>query len=56
MAAARSQHAGSADFFTFYSPATTERIRMACADRFAVLAMGDALPADGDALPCKGSF
>jgi len=54
--AARAQHASSTAHFTLYSPATSERIRMACADRFAVRAMGDAAPADGDALPCRGSF
>jgi len=54
--AARAQHASNTAHFTLYSPATSERIRMACADRFAVRAMGDAAPADGDALSCRGSF
>jgi len=57
VAAARADHGGAkrADF-TFYSPATTERIRMACGDQFARDAMGDAAPKNGDALPCLGSF
>ena len=43
--------------FTFFSPATSERIRLACADRFALLAIGsEGVPPDGDALECKGSF
>ena len=48
VAAARAEHApeGSKPF-TFYSPATTERIRMACGDLFAREAMGDAAPKDG---------
>ena len=55
--AARKEHAPNGpSFFTFLSPATSERIRMACADRFAVAATGAEKPANGDALPCRGSF
>lgn len=55
--AARSQHAAAgAAHFMLHSPATTERIRMACADKIAVAAMGDSVPADGGTLPCLGSF
>jgi len=59
VSAARDEHAagtGTNAHFTFYSPATSERIRMACGDKFARHAMGEAAPADGDALPCHGSF
>ena len=57
IAAARADHAPDAPrSFMLLSPATSERIRMACADRFALQAIGDKLPADGGALPCKGSF
>lgn len=57
--AARAEHTTgrpATEHFTFYSPATTERIRMACGDLFARQAMGEAAPKDGDALACKGSF
>ena len=55
VAAARAEH-GKAGHFTLLSPATSERIRMACADKFAVAAMAGGAPEDGDALPCRGSF
>jgi len=59
--AARAEHAPPAakgKHFTFLSPATTERIRMACHDRFAARAMANSAeaPADDDALRCRGSF
>lgn len=59
VSAARAGHATArppSAHFTFYSPATTERIRMACGDEFARDAMADAAPKDGDALACSGSF
>ena len=57
VSAARKEHQPDAKpHFTFCSPATSERIRMACADKIAVQAMGSEAPADGDALPCRGSF
>ena len=56
VAAARAQHGANGGHFTFLSPATSERIRMACADKIALQAIGEAAPADGDALACRGSF
>ena len=59
VAAARAEHAGAdiaEQHFTFFSPATTERIRMACADKIALQAMDKEAPAGGDALECRGSF
>ena len=61
VAAARAEHApeaASGKHFTLLSPATTERIRMACADKFAARAMAksEEAPKDGDSLKCRGSF
>ena len=52
IAAARKEHA-TGDYFNLLSPATTERIRMACGDEIAKSA---GAPADGEALLCRGSF
>ena len=41
---------------SLYSPATSERIRMACGDRFAARAIGDEEANRKDALIVKGSF
>lgn len=48
--------AGALPHVSLYSPATSERIRMACGDRFAALAIGDEAANRKDALIVKGSF
>ena len=54
IAAARKEHTpSSAPWFNLLSPATSERIRMACGDKLAVVA---GAPADGEPVPCRGSF
>ena len=40
---------------TLFAPATSERIRMACGDRFAVRAIGDEEAAKKDVLLVKAS-
>ena len=57
IAAAREEHLTSeADApFAFYSPATTERIRLACGDRFAARAITSGDAHTGSLVP-RGSF
>ena len=60
VAAARADHLGLADGapprLSLFSPATSERIRMACGDRFAVRAIGDEEAAKKDVLLVKASI
>ena len=62
VASARADHlalsgaGGEYPRMSFFSPATSERIRMACGDRFAIGAIGDVAAAQADVLLCKGSF
>mmetsp|Transcript_23216 Transcript_23216/g.63765 ORF Transcript_23216/g.63765 Transcript_23216/m.63765 type:complete len:148 (-) Transcript_23216:691-1134(-) len=56
IAAARTDHLGTTGekHFRLYSPATTERIRMACGDSIAAQAIGDT--ANAADFQAKGSF
>ena len=63
VAAARAEHAhgkavapDAVPHFTFNSPATSERIRMACGDIHALRAIGEGAKPGDDALAVRGSF
>ena len=51
----KSRADGAPPRLSLYSPATSERIRMACGDRFAVRAIGDEEAAKKDVLLVKAS-